>query len=453
MPPGDLISYSNHGIALAGYLVERASGQPFAEYVKEHILQPLGMRRSGFGLPTPPPPELAVPYDYKDGKYVPVGYDRLLIGPAGELYTSAGDIARFMLAHLQDGQLGEARILAEETARAMHSQQFTHYPRLQGLCYGFVEDQRNDVRIIWHNGGGRGFGTLLVLVPEANLGLFVSTTRDFDVRFFITLPERFFDRYFPRAEPLSRPEPPADFASRAWRFTGSYVPNRHVRGDFLKLGLFSSEFRVIADDGALLIRVPNDILDPIRLVEVEPLLFEVVDKGRYVSFRTDASGRVTHLLADGGAYDKIAWYQSPRVHTILAALCGLLFVGTVLGWTLGVIVRWVAGGPASGVPRLARRLGFVVSLLNAGFLAWVSIAFRTISPYVLFEGVPVSVIAFCTIPLVSIPLSLGLPYFLVRSLGEAGWTPLARLHYTFLTLAAFLFAGWVWYWNLLGVGF
>lgn len=101
----------------------------------------------------------------------------------------------------------------------------------------------------------------------------------------------------------------------------------------------------------------------------------------------------------------------------------------------------------------ARRLGFVVSLLDVAFLAGIAAAFQTISPWTLFEGVPALVVALCAIPLVSIPLSLGLPYFLFRSFWETGWTPLARLHYTFLTLAAFLFAAWVWYWNLLGVGF
>ncbi len=147
------------------------------------------------------------------------------------------------------------------------------------------------------------------------------------------------------------------------------------------------------------------------------------------------------------------WYQSPLVHTIVSALCSLIFLGTVLGWTLGVIVRRVAGGPTSSVPRSARRLGFVVSFLDTGFLAGVSIALRTVSPWVLFEGVPVWLVALCTVPLVSIPLSLGLPYFLLRSFWGTDWTPLAQLHYLFLTLAAFLFAGWVWYWNLLGVGF
>src|SRR3989454_2828814 len=114
LPPGEVSSYSNHGMALAGYLVEVISGVPFARYIDENILQPLGMRRSSFLLPPHLAPDLAVGYIYKDDASQPVPFDYLnKVGPAGSLNATATDIAPFMIAHLQDGRYGETRILQE----------------------------------------------------------------------------------------------------------------------------------------------------------------------------------------------------------------------------------------------------------------------------------------------------------------------------------------------------
>ena len=451
MPPGEIISYSNHGYALAGYLVEHIAQQPFAEYVGEHILDPLGMSHSGFGLPTVLPPEMAVPYDYQNGRYVRMGYDRLLIAPAGGLYTTAADMARFMIAHLQDGRFEGRRILDEATAREMHRQQFTHNPRLTGWCYGFEENRRNDVRTIEHSGDWRGFGAVLVLVPEAHFGLFVSTNRGYDPRFFDTLLGRVFDRYFPRAQPLREPRPPADFAARAERYTGSYVPVRHVRSNFLKLGLLLGELRVSADDDGLRVDTSNDGLDPLRLVELEPELFAVAGRGHDVAFRDDALGQVRYLLADARAFEKVPWIDSPRVQLMAVAVCAIVFWATAIGWLLGSVMRRASTQPASGAPAAARRVGFVVALLDGTFLVGLAFGLTHVSPYTLFEGIPAWLEVLCAIPLLSLPLSLGLVYYQLRSLTQTTWTPLGWLHYLVLTLAAGFFAWWVYYWNLLRV--
>jgi CubicO group peptidase (beta-lactamase class C family) len=52
-PPGQVPAYSNYGASLAGYIVQRASGQPFERYVEEHILLPLDMRHTTFDQPLP----------------------------------------------------------------------------------------------------------------------------------------------------------------------------------------------------------------------------------------------------------------------------------------------------------------------------------------------------------------------------------------------------------------
>ncbi|MBL8055218.1 MAG: serine hydrolase, partial [Anaerolineales bacterium] len=118
-PPGQIGAYSNYGTALAGYIVERVSGQPFAEYVEQHIFAPLGMAQATFRQPLPATlaPDMAGGYNYVDGGYVRGGFEYVTGYPAGALSAAGLDLAKFMIAHLQDGQLGEARLLEAETAR------------------------------------------------------------------------------------------------------------------------------------------------------------------------------------------------------------------------------------------------------------------------------------------------------------------------------------------------
>src|SRR5580704_5613564 len=109
MPPGEFISYSNHGYTLLGYIVELISGIPFDQYVDQNVLKPLGMTRSSFHQPPPSNllSEMAVGYVFRDGNYQPVPLDYLNDAPAGALITTATDMARFMIVHLEGGRLGD----------------------------------------------------------------------------------------------------------------------------------------------------------------------------------------------------------------------------------------------------------------------------------------------------------------------------------------------------------
>src|SRR5262249_61831991 len=100
-PPGELICYSNHGMALAGYLVEVASGLPFERYMKEQVFMPLDMPRSSFALVPDSAAELATGYEGSPPRPQPRDYTRTL--PASMLSASGTDIAHFMIAQLERG--------------------------------------------------------------------------------------------------------------------------------------------------------------------------------------------------------------------------------------------------------------------------------------------------------------------------------------------------------------
>ena len=110
-PPGTVPAYSNYATTLAGYIVERVSGKPFDDYVEENILKPLNMTRSTFRQPLPSGLAASMSNGYRLASDEPGQFEVINAFPAGSLSSSATDMAQFMIAHLQDGKLGDAQIL------------------------------------------------------------------------------------------------------------------------------------------------------------------------------------------------------------------------------------------------------------------------------------------------------------------------------------------------------
>jgi CubicO group peptidase (beta-lactamase class C family) len=174
-PPGQVISYSNYGMALAGYIVERLAGKPFARYVDEHIHAPLGMTRSTFVEPLPARLEadLVWAYRFQGGRHEALPITFQSDAPAGSQFSTGVDVARFMLAHLSGGELDGARVLGSDALRQLHAQAFTHHPALPGWTLGFTEYRLQGRRMIGHGGDLPGYHNQLTLAPEEGLGVFV----------------------------------------------------------------------------------------------------------------------------------------------------------------------------------------------------------------------------------------------------------------------------------------
>ena len=151
-PPGITPAYSNYGTALAGYIVERASGKQFVTYIDEAIFKPLGMSYSTFQQPLPDRLKAHMSQGYKLGSKDSYPFEIITAFPAGSLSSTGMDMANFMIAHLQNGRFGDQRILQEKTAELMHSRQLELDPEANAMCLGFYEESRNGLRIIGHGG-------------------------------------------------------------------------------------------------------------------------------------------------------------------------------------------------------------------------------------------------------------------------------------------------------------
>jgi CubicO group peptidase (beta-lactamase class C family) len=466
MPPGDQISYSNHGYALAGYLVEEISGLPFAQYVDENIFQPLGMNRSSFEEPMPArlAPDMAIGYVYGIGTYQPVPLDHLNVAPAGSLYATGTDMARFMIAHLQNGRHQETRILEENTAQEMHRQQFTHHPQLAGWAYGFYEHVENGQRAIAHGGDITGFSSLLFLLPDENMGFFVSFNTSVsplagggDPRG--ELVSQFLDHYYPAPEPPISPTT-ATTVTDLQRFNGNYRWNRYARTT-LEKGLPPIpmlQFHVTAnDDGTLAVTPPIGMGEPTQWTAVEPLLFQTVDGDGYMAFREDKDGRITHVFMSFMgmpiAGEKVAWYETDSFQVSLAGFFTLMFL-SVLVWPVAALIRRLRKRPAlfTRRERQARALAALVVVLNLIFLIGLVVRMGQVLAGV-FNETPAYFVALLAIPILTALLTVGLLVFTVRAWKEGYWSTFGRVHYSLITLAALAFIWFVNYWNLLGFRF
>ena len=247
--PGRYTAYNNYSTGLAGHVVAEVSGMSWEDYVDRNILQPLDMTHTSTRQPTPQDlqPGMTKVYSSHDGELTEADHDIVALAPFGGMVASTQDMGNFMLAHLQAGRFDEARILQEATARQMHSQLFTHDPRLAGNAHGFWESIENGQRVLGHGGDHNTSMTWLWLLPEHDLGLYVAYNSDRGGEARRELWEAFLDHGFPtEAPPPAEPTAtPADIE----HFAGAYGANRISSTTPAKLYRLLAAMTVSVEDG------------------------------------------------------------------------------------------------------------------------------------------------------------------------------------------------------------
>jgi len=444
-PPGELSAYSDYGTALAEHIVERVSGKPFEQYLRENVLEPLGMKRSLFRRTVPPElaADMALGHTVEDGSPHAQPLEQVVVASGGSLSTTATDLARFMLAHLQGGQYEGHRILREETVQRMHRQHFTHDPRLSGWAHGFMEFHLGGQRLIGHVGDAYLFHSLLVLLPEHGTGLFVSYNgsgeKNAAQRARMELLHAFLSHQYP-APPAAVPVPLKDSAGRAARFAGGYQTTWRAYGTAEASVGWRQEIRV-RDGGEGTLRIKEPGSAPRSWVEVEPGMFRPADEPaspERAVFREDARGHVRHLFFQNqpsAAYERVPWYETSLFTYGLLAVCAGAFALALL---MGLLHRspstaWLAA----------------VSLLNLLFLAGFTLLVRHHAD--LGHGGPPRLLGVTlTCALLAAVLTPGALAWSVRAWWTRSEKVSVRLSLTGTTLAALAFVAWLHHWHLLG---
>jgi hypothetical protein len=355
-------------------------------------------------------------------------------------------MAKFMIAHLQNGEYGGARILQEETAIQMHSQLLTHDPRIAGMAHGFFEIEANGQRAISHGGDTLLFHTGLWLLPEQGTGLFISTNGTQGYAAVAAVWETLMDRYYP-VEETAALAPTADFADRAPLYSGSYYSARSNFSTFEKIlrmtGPISAQ---VDDDNTVVMSIQGQVA---RFVEVEPgFLVDIEDHDNKLVMK-EIDGQVYIYPSVPFGFIKADGADSLALHGLILLGGALLFLGIIIRWLLSIISR---RRTSTGLMRIARVIAALFGIAFLVMMFTIISQFMSINPAYgvpdLFFGVSDSLEQVMTIaPLLILVLAVGMVIFTillwVRSRG------VYPIFYTFLTLVALAIVWSLSYWNLL----
>ncbi|MFA5222023.1 MAG: serine hydrolase domain-containing protein [Methanoregula sp.] len=454
-PPGKVSRYSNYGTTLAAVVVEDVSGMPFEQYLQSHILTPLAMENTSIREKLPPDlaAKLTQGYSFSSSENKPTDDFILVVGPAGSITSTAPDMAKFMIAHLQNGTYGNATILEPETADLMHARAFANDPRITGMCLGFYEQYYNGRRAIVHGGDTDTFHSLLFLLPEEQTGFFVSGSSAGGRGVRNALFTSFMDHYYP-GEPHVLPVPDPSASARLRQFDGSYRSNRHNYAGFEKYFSLPAPLDVSASpDGTLIITGSSG---PVAYAEGEPGVFSPADGSR------PADGAVVFHAAADGSYDffmyrnnpamvyyRVPWYEITSFGDTIRTVAGLV-LATVLLWPLLALFRRLnkipdpSGPKPSGIARwIAGSAGLILLVFAVVLVPWISSDVEILTIYMQTQAVPAVLTAVLTLPVIALILTVAAVLFAVPAWRMAYWTLLHRVHYTAVVVALIAMLWWV----------
>jgi len=379
--PGSTPAYSNYGASLAGYIVQRVSGESFDDYLDKHIFAPLDMQHSTFRQPLPAKLEPLMSTCYSQASEPPKKFEIVGPAPAGSLSSPAEDMAHFMIAHLQNGEYHGNRILKAETAEMMHNSPLTILPPLNRMELGFFETNINGREVIAHLGDTQCFHTSLHLFLKEGVGFYVSFNSPGKAGaaggLRGALFDDFADRYFPAAESSATKVDEKTSAAHAAMLKGRWVNSRGSQSSFLTaVGLFGQTKLSVNAKGELVTPLKGLSGAPRRWVETAPYVWRDADSHERLAAKV-VDGKAVRFSIDGISpfmvFDRVpgnedsAWLL-PAVYFALGAL--LL---TAVFWPVTAIVRRRFGaGLALGSDALrAYRLSKIGSiLLLAGLGLW-----------------------------------------------------------------------------------
>ena len=425
-PAGEVVSYSNHGMSLAAFVVERVAGRSFADVAGSSLFTPLGMTSTRFlepGIEIPSSAAQPLVCDETGCEARPHVFSHAY--PAGLAFSTARDMGRFITALIaargEDGRLAD-----------LIPQRFSHDPRIPGISYGFFNQTYAGRRVLAHSGSTGGYWALLLIVPEERVGFFFAANGG-SPSFGRALRNELLTELLGDAPaPTLAPHPTEDPAVRA----GTYELTRYSHRTIERIPqLFHNSIRLKAAGDTLIVLAGPSAG---RFLQVDDSLYQGVNsedllafggrRGRPYLFRSsDVYG--AHLPA---AYERRhRFHASYFLNEYVSWLLALPLMLMVLLWpalsVAGAYLRKRRGerAPSFKPPRLAVTL---LTTVSAALFAWFVMGFTARSNRLLETG----------------EMLFGMPETLSRLL----WIPYAHAALTGLLVLALPMAWRGRWWNL-----
>jgi CubicO group peptidase (beta-lactamase class C family) len=172
--PGTTHTYSNHGFATLGRIVEEVSGQPLDRYLRDHVFAPLGMAHTDLVRSDRVAARLATGYALRSDGPRPVRDRDLVTVGGGGVYSTTADMARYVTALLGDTD-EHAPLLRPESRAALFAPQYRPDHRLPGVGLAFFRHDAGGHLVVEHDGLMPGFTSQMSLAPEDGAGVVAFT--------------------------------------------------------------------------------------------------------------------------------------------------------------------------------------------------------------------------------------------------------------------------------------
>lgn len=367
--PGTTQGYSNYATSLAGYIVERVSGQSFDDYVEQRIFTPLGMKNSTFRQPLPVAMQSNMSQGFMTQDEPPKGFEIISMPAAGSMSATGADMGRFMLAYLGQGSLDGVQILKPETVKMMHTQITRGLPDLNGIGLGFYQQDVNGHRVVAHGGDTVLFHTSLTIFPDDGVGLYVSVNAGGQNGQGKWLRDRVFhgfaDRYLPdlRAPAVTTVDA-ATAKAHAQMMAGSYRNSRRADSSFLSLLQMVGPVKVEAVEHG---RIAIDLAGARSVFrEVKPFLWEEEHGTRRIQALVE-NGKVRRWGLEPYVFAFVFEPVPAMAGTAALILFGLALVSvllTVLLWPVAAILRRKHGVASPGRTATWVRVASVATVLS-----------------------------------------------------------------------------------------
>jgi CubicO group peptidase (beta-lactamase class C family) len=458
--PGTIPGYSNYGVGLAGYIVQRVSGEPFEQYVEQHIFTPLKMLHSTFYQP----PQTALRKLPSEGyptntEKPPIGFEIFNPAPAGGVSSTAADMGRFGQALLNGGELDGNRILKPETLAAMWTPQFRASDQLPPICMGFYEDWRNDLRWIGHEGDLIAFHSLFMLEPSRKLLLFISyNSAGGSARPRPEIVDMFTDRYFPgeakqRFVSLPRKELTA--------IEGVFQSTRRADSTRLKLlSLLSQRTATVDKEGVLHLENIKDLRNhPIKWKPIGTDLWQEIDGQQRIFAIRDQRGQIVRLAYDFPAVQaqRVAWYEYKKPVLTAVAVSLLVLLAVVVAPVIRVARRVFPGTRPRPSPQAGTR--WLPWRTKLAALVWVILFAALGSAVVMLGGddrmPPTSawdkyLVLTNFVTFLALGLSVLVIFSAVRIWSRTGLRWITRVKYSVVAAACIMLSWFAIHWHLVG---
>ncbi len=330
-PPGTRMAYSNPGYGVAGYLIEKVTGRPYDQYIRDTILRPLGMETADFPFTDGNKALLAT--GYAGNPQRSVGYPRIYLRPAGDLKASPGELAKLVQFFLRRGIAGDTQLVKQESIARMEAPETTFAAR-NGLWLGYglanYADVAGGVVTHGHDGGIDGFMSTYRYMPEQNWGYVVllnSSSSGKALRELNRLAVDFLTKDFPKLQ-----QPAISIAARELqKFSGFYAPRAPRSQLFSFLDELTGGVRVRVINGRL---TQSRMFDkPIPLIPVGKNLFreEKEPEGSTIFFANETG----NMAVSAGGVDEIFYGERSSLalayaRLALLGLCALLMATSLL---------------------------------------------------------------------------------------------------------------------------